>query len=589
MQDRPSDPDAEAPGTHLPRQTALEWLLFGALAGLLAIANVYATLLTGFGFGGSIIAVVSAALVLTAIQGRLPSIVGLNLGQTMASAGASMGTAVAGYAAVLLVDPDFAPDLVTQIALFVTLGVVGVFVGTSVRRSMIRHFFPSGTACAVILKSLNKPTADTADPGRPLRRLGLGGLVAALASLPTKLAFERGGEALLAALPRSGRFQISLDPVLFGIGMIVGPRVGLGLVAGSLAVPWILSPALAPAGGEVDAMAVEEWKNWLAISLVALPTLAGIGFAYLLRPAPSLPPGLAPGRTEHPRPRRRTLAYAVVTGVALILGALCAHRVFDLPLYLALVVAALAWPLCIGNGRVAADTDINPLILLAIAVLALCAFALPDTGMEIALLGMVVIGTTIAGMAVDMMQDHRTGYLIDANPTHQTSVQIIGVVLAAVLAVPFLNLLHATMGIGTEGGLPAPGPRFYLIVAQTFAGAFPSEGALLWAVIAASGAGVVYTFLATWTRTAPWMPSLFGVAIGLLLPLPMSAAICVGSLITPAVSVGYRLSGKGTERGRRDAVFIGAGVLGGATVTGALLAIASALLQLAGLEWFFVV
>jgi hypothetical protein len=68
------------------------WLTFFVLALLMGLNNVYSTLLTGWGDGGSIVAVILCLLLLPS---RDANIRNYNLGQTIASAGGSVGFTVA--------------------------------------------------------------------------------------------------------------------------------------------------------------------------------------------------------------------------------------------------------------------------------------------------------------------------------------------------------------------------------------------------------------------------------------------------------------------------------------------------------------
>src|SRR5210317_366192 len=85
--------------TLFPRLGFGEWLVFAILAGVIAATNIYTTLLIGWGDTGSIIAVLAAVLLLGLISKHKPDIHTLNLGQTMVSAGGSVGFAVACYTA----------------------------------------------------------------------------------------------------------------------------------------------------------------------------------------------------------------------------------------------------------------------------------------------------------------------------------------------------------------------------------------------------------------------------------------------------------------------------------------------------------
>ena len=198
----------------------------------------------------------------------------------------------------------------------------------------------------------------------------------------------------------------------------------------------------------------------------------------------------------------------------------------------------IAWPLCVVNGRVAGDTDINPVRLVAIVLLSAFFWLFTDSsGTVIAMLGMAVVGGTLASVAVDMMQDYRTGYLVDANPTHQTTVQFFGVLFGALASVPVLYLLLNQLGIGPGSALPAPGAQVWAAMAQAMAGGFDPSNALLWAIVLTSLLGSLYAYLTVWPKTAPWMPSIFGIGIGMLIGMPGSAAILMGGLIKWAVTL----------------------------------------------------
>jgi len=256
-----------------PRLEVGAWIVFAVPAGLIAATNIYTTLLIGWADTGSIIAVLAAVLLLGVFSRHKPSIHTLNLGQTMVSAGGSVGFAVASYAAVRIIRPDFHPHWSLLIPLFATMGLLGAIVGSTVRKRMVGHFFPSGTACAVIQRSVTEPVPE----GRrsPVSLLVIWGSIAALLTIPTKIALaakdalghklvENGktvfeshsiwqdqviGNWILGArksveaftynattaLGRMGErifskealydLGIGVDPLYYGIGIVVGPRV----------------------------------------------------------------------------------------------------------------------------------------------------------------------------------------------------------------------------------------------------------------------------------------------------------------------------------------------------------------------------
>jgi uncharacterized oligopeptide transporter (OPT) family protein len=590
---------------HVPRLAAIEWITFALLAALLSVTNLYTLLLIGLGEGGSIIAVLAAVALIGRLGRRQPTIETLNLAQTMASAGGSAGYAVGTYAAVKLVDPGFDPSLPLLIIMFIAMGVLGTMVGASVRSYMVRYFFPSGTACAVIQRTVSGGEDGSAvgtearrrrrPIRRPIRLLALWGAIASLATIPTKITLDRAGSALLGSLPigkpfGAERIALGVEPLLYGIGIVVGPRVGLGLLLGGLSAPYIIEPALQRAA--IDAAATGDWIQWVAIALLTVPTFATILFAYLFRQQAVVPPGFEPGAVVYRAPRARNLLYAALGIVMLIATAITGHVLFDLPFVVTVVTVMVAWPLCIMNGRVTGDTDINPLPLLAVVLVTLLAFMVP--GSAIAVLGMIIVGGTLAGMAVDMMQDYRTGFLVNANPTHQTTVQFLGVVVGVLVAVPLFALIDARMGFGAGTSLPAPGAQIWAAMARAFSGESTLTAGLIRAVIIISAAGSAYALLTVWQRTAAWMPSIFGMGIGLLLPIEMSAAVFVGGMIKLVVTESYKRRERDRNtralaagRAGNDTMLVGSAIFAASAIVSVLLVLVTELMSALDIGWFY--
>jgi uncharacterized oligopeptide transporter (OPT) family protein len=607
-----------------------EWLVFAVLAGVIAATNIYTTLLIGWGDTGSIIAVLAAVLLLGLISKHKPSVHTLNLGQTMVSAGGSVGFAVASYAAVLIIRPDFHPPTHLLIPLFATMGLLGAIVGSTVRKRMVGYFFPSGTACAVIQKSVTEPVPK----GRtsPVTLLTLWGGLAALLTVPTKIALalkgpegekvldedgatvfedhaiwqdqnigewihgvrEQAAEFVHTAASAVGRMGerifsrealydmgVGVDPLYYGIGIVVGPRIGLGMLLGALAVPWLIIPGLSGSSTVPDNPG--DWVKWLAIAVMTLPTFATIVFAYLFRTPPVIPPGFTPGVTAYTAPAKRSFVYGMVAVLSALGIGWLAWEIFQVPFYVSGITILIAWPLCVVNGRVTGDTDINPVRLVAIVLLSGFFWLITDqaglAGDEaaIAMLGMAVVGGTLAACAVDMMQDYRTGYLVDADPVHQTSVQFVGTVVGAIVAIPVLNMLVASEGIGPGSGLTAPGAQVWATMAEAMAGGFDPSSTLLWAIGIVSVVGSVYAFLTVWPKTALWMPSLFGIGIGMLVGVETSMGIFLGGVLKWVVTLWYKRGKSGDaaadaqQHAGNDTMLAGASVFAAGAVLSILL------------------
>lgn len=576
----------------LPRLSLLEWSVFCVLAAVMAAINIYSTLLIGWGDGGSIIAVIAAVMFL-GFMGRQADLEALNLAQTLVSAGGSVGFAVASYAAVHLVDPQFSPNPWILGAMFIGMGFLGTIIGSSVRKYMVKYYFPSGTACAVIAKTVSEMDASP-EGKRPVWLLKVYGGIAALVAIPTKITLVKGAssiinDALFAWTSIKGvAIGTAVNPLLYGIGIVVGPRVGLGMVIGA-AMPIAMSMLLEPKG--IPATEHGLWVRWMAIAVLTLPTFASILFAFVYRQAPVIPDGFTPGSVQHGVPRSRNLVYSILGLIGLLITSITAQHLFALPFHIVILTAAISWPLCVINGRVTGDTDINPVRLVAIVLLSV--FAMIVAKDAVLLLGIAVIGSTMAAMAVDMMQDYKTGFLVNGNPTHQTSVQFIGIIFGSLAAIPFFFLIKSKMGIGAGSSLPAPGAQIWATIAESFTGNTSLGSDLLTMLVIASIAFSLLSYFAAWPKTAALIPSVFGIGIGLLLGFQACFAIFLGGIIKWLI---IHFSQRGLEgdakiqakqKGANDTMLIGAGIFAAAALVSIILLVLTEGLKVAGIEWWY--
>src|SRR5690606_600885 len=142
------------------------------------------------------------------------------------------------------------------------------------------------------------------------------------------------------------------------------------------------------------------WVRWIAVAALTLPSFASILFAYVFRTPPVVPAGFQPGSVEHAPPPGRTIAYATLAVAGTLAAAIAGQLLFDLPFYIVILAMAVSFPMCIANGRVTGETDINLVRLVAIALLSLFAFIVAKD--VVVLLGVAVVGGTLAAIAVDM-------------------------------------------------------------------------------------------------------------------------------------------------------------------------------------------
>jgi putative OPT family oligopeptide transporter len=184
-----------------------------------------------------------------------------------------------------------------------------------------------------------------------------------------------------------------------------------------------------------------------------------------------------------------------------------------------------------------------------------------------------------AAMGGDNLQDLKTGYLVGATPWKQQIMQVVGILTGAVVLVPVLSLLQAKYGIGEPTmGHPHPlsAPQATLMAGLTrsvFGAGLP------WSLVgvgALIGVLVILLDRRLELRGGEFRLPVLAVALGIYLPLKLSAAICAGGVIA---ALARRVAGKGENQSRRGLLF-SAGLITGEALMGILLALPIALATL---------
>jgi len=187
------------------------------------------------------------------------------------------------------------------------------------------------------------------------------------------------------------------------------------------------------------------------------------------------------------------------------------------------------------------------------------------TGMSgmVATLGVAAVVCCAACTAGDVCNDLKTGSLVGATPRQQQKMQLAGVVVAALVMAPVLQLLHDAYGIGTRE-LAAPQASLFASLARGF---FGGE-TLPWGLIAL-GAGIGAIVLVADSilarRVSTFRLHLMPIAVGLYLPFGLAVPIFVGGLIEWS---GRRKAGPSAASRPGRGVLFASGVVAGEALVG---------------------
>jgi putative OPT family oligopeptide transporter len=578
------------------------------LSCLLAAANAYLGLFAGMTVSASIPAAVASMAILRCF--RRSNILENNIVQTAASSGEALAAGVIfTIPGLLLIGYWESFDYQQTVMVSVVGGVLGVLFTIPLRRALIDEpslRFPEGVATAEVLKV--GAQSDGASPGA-LRSL----MVAAAAGGAMKLA-ESGLRLWSDSMEGAAQWGraifyggINLSPALLAVGFIIGLETAAVVFLGGLLGWLVLIPmdqfmpdpvpdSAGVAGAKIiwgqhvryvgiGAMLVGGlWTLFQVRSSIALG-LRSLALAYRRQRQPKQL-GAIP-RTEQDANLSWVMGLTVLClGLMILLyQAIVASVTVALVLAAIMAVAAFLFSAVAAYMAGLVGSSSNPVSGVTIATIMLSSLLLifilghdNPTGPAATLLVAAVV-CCAAAMGGDNLQDLKTGALVGATPWKQQIMQVVGVVSGAAVIVPVLSLLQAKYGIGEASVLhphPLSAPQATLM-ANLARGVF--GGNLPWhLVIMGGGIGlaiiVVDQRLAAKNRT--FRLPVLGVALGMYLPLKLSATICLGGLLA---ELSHRRVGGHAPIlvGKESGLLVAAGLVTGEAIMGIVLAVPVAL------------
>ena len=508
-------------------------VVVGTFISLLVIAaNIYMGLKIGFTEGCAILSAILCFAIVRGFGGRL-TILENNIGQTLASGAATTGIMVSVIPALIMLGlPMGTFDTMAWIFM---VSIVGVLYAVPLRKQYVVMEalpFPTGTACATTIRAMHAKGENALKQARVLGltglvsgvitwfRDGVPGIIPAMSMLPFQL----------AGIP-AGRLTLGLNwsPMLFGVGFLVGPRIGASLFLGGIIGSAILGPLLVSAkiiAGPGHSM-ITNWTMWFAI-----PLMVTAGFVALLmkggmvlKAFQSMKEAAGQKKFEEAFSFRLWVVTLLVAGLG---TAILMDVIFQIPFWMSVLALVLSFLLASIAVRAYGETDISPIGTMGHATQILFGGLAPGQMLTNVMTAGITSGC--ANSAVDMMQDLKTGYLLGSTPRKQLYAQFIGVLVGAVVAVPVFNALVKAYGLGSEA-LPAPAAVLWSGMAKLLSHGFGSLPEYAgYAVAAGTLLGILLALLET-GRWKKYTPSPLGMGIGIVVPAFFTITIFLGSLV----------------------------------------------------------
>ncbi len=435
-----------------------------------------------------------------------------------------------------------APNLLTISLIALVGGILGVLFMIPLRNALIvkEHGvlpYPEGTACAEVLLAGEEggTSAKTVFAGM--------GLSAVFKFITDGLKVVPG---VVTAPIRSLRtaFSAEVYPALLGVGYICGIKIASYMFAGALLGWFVLIPAITIFGGPTtmypgdvpiaqmyaEGGADAIWGSY--IRYIGAGAVAAGGIISLIKSLPLIVStfkdslkGLKGGTKAGSLRTEQDLDMRLVLGGSLVL-ILVIWLLPAIPVSLigALLVVVFGFFFATVSSRMVGlvGSSNNPVSGMAIATLLFSTLVLKVTGNTgvSGMIGAIAIGSVIcivAAMAGDTSQDLKTGYILGATPKKQQIGELLGAVVAAFTIGGVLLLLNSAWGFGTTE-LAAPQATLMKMITEGV-----MNGNLPWPLVLIG----IFAAIVVEILGIPVLP----VAIGLYLPLELSATIMIGGVI----------------------------------------------------------
>ena len=432
--------------------------------------------------------------------------------------------------------------------------LLGLVCTAAIRRRFIDESdleYPIGTAAAETLLA----TKTGGVTGRRLfGSMGLAGLwcVArdALGWLPS----------MLLQLPIPGvSFALYNSPQMLAVGFLVG---------GVAVAFWFAGALVGNFGIIVGGSAAGLWDVSTAqgiVSSLGMGLMMGSGVGVVLKDILPNAARVLRGRGQLAGEKaQRSKLDAGVLALMVAAAALLVCIGLGLGPVVAVVVVLLAFVTTIMSAQSVGQTGIDPMEIFGLIVL-LAVAAFSDAG-QVQLFYVAGVVAVACGLAGDVMSDFKTGAIIGTSPRAMWIGQAVGALLGTVVAVAVLCTLVAAYGTGAFG----PGQMFVSAQASVVATMVSGIPSVPGFVIGLLGGVVLY-----WAGLPAMM---FG--LGVYLPFYMSLTAALGAGVKWVYERACRA--RGVEDAEEKGVVVASGVLGGESIVGVVIALASVLAGLSG-------
>lgn len=393
-------------------------------------------------------------------------------------------------------------------------------------------------------------------------------------------------------------FKINTGAAVLGMGYIVGLKYALIICCGSVAVWWVIVPAISwlfpdlvvSAGSssvtasEASAEQIFQYAKSIGIGGIAMAGIIGIFKSRkIIMGAVGLAAQEMKGKgkadTAVPRTQKDLSMKIIAVGSLLTLIAILLFFYFGVmegnllfTLTGVLIVAVIAFLFTTVAANAIAIVGSNPVSGMTLMTLILASVIMVAVGLKgpagmVAALIMGGVVCTALSTAGSFITDLKIGYWLGSTPRKQETFKFLGTLVSAATVAGVIMILNDTYGF-TSGQLAAPQANAMAAVIEPLM----SGAGAPWLLY---GIGAAIAILLTLFNV-----SALAFALGMFIPLELNLPLLVGGLINWYVTTRSDKEQVNKERGEKGTL-IASGFIAG----GALMGVVSAALRFGGISF----
>ena len=390
-------------------------------------------------------------------------------------------------------------------------------------------------------------------------------------------------------------FKINTGAAVLGMGYIVGLKYALIICCGSVAVWWVIIPAMAwlfpdvaVAEGTTAATASAEqifqYAKGIGIGGIAMAGIIGIiKSRKIIMGAVGLAAqemkGKGKGERDVPRTQKDLPMKIIAIGSCVTLAAILLFFYFGVmqgnllfTIVGVLLVAVIAFLFTTVAANAIAIVGSNPVSGMTLMTLILASVIMVAVGLKgpagmVAALIMGGVVCTALSTAGSFITDLKIGYWLGSTPKKQETYKFLGTLVSAATVAGVIMILNDTYGF-TSGQLAAPQANAMAAVIEPLM----SGAGAPWLLY---GIGAAIAIVLTLCNV-----SALAFALGMFIPLELNLPLLVGGLINWYVTTRSRDEQTNKERGEKGTL-IASGFIAG----GALMGVVSAALRFGGISF----